>query len=159
MSEKLIRDKIPLIIMSKGEMVSFREAKGDEEFLQFLYAKLGEEYYEYVERGDLGELADMLEVIRALCSFFGTSPQELIKFYKPNRALSFSRKVLYEELQEVMYAFIKEKRLDKLSDMLDIMHALSIVSESSMEYVEYLADRKVKARGGFEKRYIFASEF
>ena len=73
MSEKLVRDNTPADIQRRFGLVSYRLPAGEEEFLQFLFAKLGEEYYKYIEAGDLDELARMFEVVRSLCAYFGSN--------------------------------------------------------------------------------------
>ena len=65
---KLVRDKIPNIIKAKGETPVVR-ILDEVEYKNELEKKLYEEYKEVIEAtGDdrLEELADMLEVIRAL---------------------------------------------------------------------------------------------
>ena len=60
---KLVRDKIPNII---GPTAKFHIAEYSNEYLGYLLAKLDEEVAEYKESGEIEELADILEVIRAL---------------------------------------------------------------------------------------------
>lgn len=77
---KLVRDKIPEVIQSTGK--SFRtRILSPEEYLHELNTKLQEECEEYHQAKDdqsaLEELADMLEVIRALADARGASWQEL----------------------------------------------------------------------------------
>lgn len=62
---KLVRDKIPSIIKSKGESCNIR-ILDDEEYLDELNIKLQEEMREYLESGDIEELADLEEVLRAI---------------------------------------------------------------------------------------------
>ena len=62
---KLIRDKIPEIIEEAGRNYEV-EVLEDEEYLLSLNNKLQEELEEYLEDGDILELADMLEVIYAI---------------------------------------------------------------------------------------------
>lgn len=62
---KLVRDKIPEIIKSKGESCTTR-ILNDEEYLNSLNIKLQEEVAEYLESGSVEELADIEEVLRAL---------------------------------------------------------------------------------------------
>ena len=78
MCEKLVRDRIPEFILRRGGVPSYRLPAGEEEFLQFLFCKLGEEYYEYIDGADLEELADMFEVVRSLCTHFNTTITELM---------------------------------------------------------------------------------
>lgn len=63
---KLVRDKIPEIIRQHGKTPVVRRIANQDEFAQMLVAKLSEEVAEYRESGSPVELADILEVIRAL---------------------------------------------------------------------------------------------
>lgn len=60
--KKLVRDKIPQIIKSNGEEPITR-ILDDEEYLKELNIKLTEEVKEYLEDGNVEELADIVEVI------------------------------------------------------------------------------------------------
>ncbi|MBO3283523.1 nucleoside triphosphate pyrophosphohydrolase [Paenibacillus sp. FSL M8-0228] len=79
---KLVRDRIPQLIMSQGMECRTRILE-PEEYKQELRTKLREEAEEYFEANKgqeaLEELADMLEVIRALVEVHGASVLELDK--------------------------------------------------------------------------------
>lgn len=79
---KLVRDRIPHIIMSQGKECRTR-ILDPEEYMQELRTKLREEAEEYFEaekdQDALEELADMLEVIRALAEVHGANAAELDK--------------------------------------------------------------------------------
>ena len=62
---KLVRDKIPEIIESNNESCNTR-ILDNAEYLQELNKKLKEEMTEYLESGDIEELADLEEVLRAI---------------------------------------------------------------------------------------------
>jgi len=62
---KLVRDKIPEIIQNNNEVCQTR-LLSDEEYIYELNIKLQEEMKEYLESGDVEELADLEEVIRAI---------------------------------------------------------------------------------------------
>jgi len=62
---KLVRDKIPDIIKAKGENCNTRILK-DDEYLIELNKKLQEEMNEYLTSGEVEELADLEEVLRAI---------------------------------------------------------------------------------------------
>ncbi|HMG65438.1 MAG TPA: nucleoside triphosphate pyrophosphohydrolase [Streptosporangiaceae bacterium] len=74
---KLVRDKIPQIIRSKGlEPVVYTASA--EEYAVRLRAKLREEVEEFIASGDdVEELADVLEVLYALAGQAGIDPQQL----------------------------------------------------------------------------------
>jgi predicted house-cleaning noncanonical NTP pyrophosphatase (MazG superfamily) len=63
--DKLVRDKIPEIIEADGKECEV-EVMDDEEYKEYLKDKLLEEAEEYVESGEIEELADVLEVIKSI---------------------------------------------------------------------------------------------
>lgn len=79
---KLVRDRIPHLIMSQGKECRTRILE-PEEYKQELRTKLCEEAEEYFEaekdQDALEELADMLEVIRALAEVHRANAAELDK--------------------------------------------------------------------------------
>lgn len=79
---KLVRDKIPHIITSSGKECKTR-ILDQEEYKQELRTKLREESEEYMSAASdqeaLEELADMLEVIRALAEVHGANTAQLDK--------------------------------------------------------------------------------
>jgi predicted house-cleaning noncanonical NTP pyrophosphatase (MazG superfamily) len=75
-AEKLVRDRIPDIIRDAGRAPETRVAAHDEQ-AALLRAKLYEEAGEYVATSDPAELADLLEVLHALASLHGLTPEQL----------------------------------------------------------------------------------
>jgi predicted house-cleaning noncanonical NTP pyrophosphatase (MazG superfamily) len=75
---KLVRDKIPQIIRSKGQVPIVYVASADE-YRTSLKAKLREEVQEFLDSDDPEELADILEVLYALAQDRGTDRQQLEK--------------------------------------------------------------------------------
>lgn len=75
---KLVRDKIPEIIREKGAIPKIHVAS-EEEYGTKLREKLSEEVQEYLEDPCIEELADILEVVYALCSLKGISKKKLEK--------------------------------------------------------------------------------
>ncbi|CAM3709703.1 phosphoribosyl-ATP pyrophosphohydrolase [Marinicrinis lubricantis] len=77
---KLVRDLIPEVIQSNGKNCRTK-ILNTEEYINELNIKLNEEIEEYHkainDQSALEELADILEVIRALAEAKGTSWQEL----------------------------------------------------------------------------------
>ena len=63
--DKLVRDRIPEIIEESGKHCETRILT-KEEHLEYLNKKLGEELNEYLESGDIEELADLEEVLRGI---------------------------------------------------------------------------------------------
>jgi predicted house-cleaning noncanonical NTP pyrophosphatase (MazG superfamily) len=74
--DKLVRDKIPEIIRKNGA-IPFTHVASDEEYLRRLEDKLEEEVGEFLSSSDVGELADILEVVYALCDFHGFDKDKL----------------------------------------------------------------------------------
>lgn len=77
---KLVRDKIPQIIEAQGETPVTRVLE-DGEYQAALGQKLREETAEYLESRELAELADILEVVYALCEADGHTLGELTDAY------------------------------------------------------------------------------
>jgi predicted house-cleaning noncanonical NTP pyrophosphatase (MazG superfamily) len=65
---KLVRDKIPEIIKSKGEKIKIRIAD-DKEYWEELKKKLKEEVDEFISSEEPEELADIYEVLHAIYDF------------------------------------------------------------------------------------------
>ncbi|WP_077618320.1 nucleoside triphosphate pyrophosphohydrolase [Bacillus sinesaloumensis] len=77
---KLVRDKIPGIIKTTGKRFRTRKLS-EQEYIIELRRKLLEEIAEYEEAGTdeqaLEELADVMEVIKSLAEFHGSSIDEI----------------------------------------------------------------------------------
>ena len=86
---KLVRDEIPESIERRGESVSVVRLTGDA-LLSALRQKLVEEAYEVLDaKGGhevIGELADVQEVVRAMCDALGVSLTEVEKEREAKRA-------------------------------------------------------------------------
>ena len=76
---KLVRDKIPELIQSQGEMPHTR-VLSDAEYTDALQQKLQEETKEFLCEKNLEELADILEVVYALADVIGNR-EELMQVY------------------------------------------------------------------------------
>lgn len=98
---KLVRDRIPEIIEGAGKSCTV-EVLPDQEYLRFLDQKLNEELLEYQESKSLEELADLLEVIRAVVTARGWSWEELerVRADKAEKRGAFDRKLLLKEVEE-----------------------------------------------------------
>ena len=73
---KLVRDRIPEIIAGNGGECETRILDRDE-YRRALREKLREEVAEYEKDGTLEELADIMEVVRALAAADGADAGEL----------------------------------------------------------------------------------
>lgn len=95
---KLVRDKIPEIIRSKGrEPVS--HVATDQEYHEKLNQKLQEEVNEYLHGEKAEELADILEVVEALAIEKNVTMEELavIKKKKFDDRGGFAGKIILEQ--------------------------------------------------------------
>ncbi len=82
---KLVRDKIPEKIEKNNEKPII-EVLDDIKYLKELKLKLSEELNEYLENGDIEELADLQEVILAILKFQDTSLEDFERI-RINKAL------------------------------------------------------------------------
>ena len=81
---KLVRDRIPEIIKSDGKKPII-EILSNEEYLKELDKKLNEEVAEYQTDKSIEEMADVLEVLFAICEARGYSVEELLKVREAKR--------------------------------------------------------------------------
>ncbi|MBQ8749594.1 MAG: nucleoside triphosphate pyrophosphohydrolase [Clostridia bacterium] len=98
---KLVRDKIPEIINSEGRTCKTR-ILDDAEFLDSFNQKLQEELQEYLDSGNVEELADLEEVIRAILDAKNISYSnfENIRKLKVQKRGAFKDKILLESVDE-----------------------------------------------------------
>lgn len=99
--DKLVRDHIPTIIAKKGKKTTHHQAD-DEEYWQKLTEKLQEEVDEFMADQNLEELADIIEVIYAICDFkkFKHSQLEKTRTSKLKDRGGFSAKIILDEIQD-----------------------------------------------------------
>ncbi|MCA1054320.1 nucleoside triphosphate pyrophosphohydrolase [Rossellomorea aquimaris] len=95
---KLVRDKIPEIIESNSKNFSIKFLN-DEDYIKYLREKAYEELDEYcaaeTDREAVEELADLLEVMRAVAKHHGTSIEEVeaVRKDKADKRGGFEEKV------------------------------------------------------------------
>jgi len=99
---KLVRDRIPEIIISNGEQPITR-VLNDVEYKKCLEDKLYEEYKEVIDssgKDRLEELADVLEIIRAIAILEGSSLEEVVNIAndKSNKRGSFEKRLFLEKV-------------------------------------------------------------
>jgi|SRR3989344_4203612 len=96
--DKLVRDKIPDYIKSKGGNVIFHIAN-DKEYWLKLKEKLHEEVSEFLKAESIEEMADILEVIDAIINYKSFSRKELenIKNKKAKERGKFQDKIILDE--------------------------------------------------------------
>ncbi len=97
--DKLVRDRIPEIIRGQGGEPVTR-VLDREEYLERLDQKLREELEEYLESGELEELADLCEAMRAAVEARGWSWDELeaVRKEKAARCGAFAQRLLLERV-------------------------------------------------------------
>ena len=98
---KLVRDRIPEIITNSGKQCECSKLS-DDEYITMLDAKLNEELAEYQESKSMEELADLLEVIRAVAMARGSSIDEVeeIRRDKAAKRGAFEQKILLVEVRD-----------------------------------------------------------
>lgn len=98
---KLVRDRIPEIITNSGKQCDCITLS-DDEYITMLDAKLNEELAEYQESKSMEELADLLEVIRAVAKARGSSIDEVeaIRRDKAGKRGGFEQKILLVEVRD-----------------------------------------------------------
>lgn len=97
MSGKLVRDRIPEIIEKDGKTPIIRPLS-DKEYLEELDKKLNEEIAEYQEDKSIEEMADVLEVLLAICEARGYSVEELdaVREEKKEKRGVFKNRIFWE---------------------------------------------------------------
>lgn len=103
MYKKLVRDRIPEIILSKGETPITR-VLDDMEYKEELEKKLHEEYLEVLDaegENRIEELADMLEVMEALASVENKTLEDVlsVKAKKQEKRGAFKDKIYLEGVE------------------------------------------------------------
>ena len=98
---KLVRDRIPEIIRTAGKECTC-SVMNDDDYLTALDEKLNEELKEYQESKSMEELADLLEVIRAVAAARGSSIEEVerIRVEKARERGEYKLKLFLEEVVE-----------------------------------------------------------
>lgn len=93
---KLVRDKIPEIIIADGKKPIIR-ILDNAEYLQELDKKLNEEIAEYQADKSVEEMADVLEVLFAICEARGHSIEELmeVRNAKKEKRGGFEQKIFW----------------------------------------------------------------
>lgn len=98
---KLVRDKIPEIISRDGKIPVARMLT-DDEYRYYLKKKLKEEAAEFNESETLDELADIMEVVLAMCNAYGYSSiaLDMARYRKRRERGGFSKKLLLERVYD-----------------------------------------------------------
>lgn len=98
---KLVRDKIPTIIMASGKSCSI-DILDQQQYMLHLNAKLQEELQEYLASGDIEELADLEEVLRAILDVKGVTYQQFegIRQDKVTKCGAFRDRILLTSVDD-----------------------------------------------------------
>ncbi len=98
---KLVRDKIPQIIQSNGQSCKTR-VLDNKEYLEQLNIKLKEELDEYLESGEVEELADIEEVLRAILKAKGCDYASFDKLRqsKVDKRGAFDNRIFLESTED-----------------------------------------------------------
>lgn len=158
--KKLVRDKIPEIIAKSGKTCSI-EFLSNDEYLKMLDAKLDEEVNEYHQDNNLEELADILEVIRAITVARGYSLEELEKIRQQKATVkgTFDKKILLKEVSEAIAASHKSKQPKwDLQEAVALIHLYieenGNVSEEKIHWFSKLCKKKAFLNGiQIDERY------
>ena len=123
--KKLVRDKIPEIIKQKEHKEAIVRILDDNEYLFELNRKIKEELNEYLESGDIEELADLEEVLRAILDSKGVTYEEFEKIRQEKVEFYFAQiKKLFEGLKMVLSS----------STDFSLYHTLMEISKESKVY-------------------------
>lgn len=95
---KLVRDNIPEIISARGEECTFHIASTSE-YEQKLIEKFAEEVKEFQEDQSIDEMADIFEVIDAICKLKGIKKEEILKIQEEKRLKrgGFEKMIILDE--------------------------------------------------------------
>ncbi len=98
---QLVRDKTPKIIKDNG-MIATTHVANDNEMFVMLQKKLKEEVWEFMIDESVEELADILEVIYAICENKWFSIEEIEKIRKEKRKEKgwFDKKIILDKVEE-----------------------------------------------------------
>lgn len=98
---KLVRDRIPEIIAGCGNRAVCTVLQ-DSEYLSALEKKLSEETAEYLREPSLEEMADIMEVLTAICKARGFDTAELqhVQQKKARERGGFEKKIFLHKVLE-----------------------------------------------------------
>jgi len=97
---KLVRDRIPEIIKENGD-VAITHIADDKEYKKSLIKKLKEEIDEFLKDPNKEEIADILEVLYAVCDLQGVSKEEVesIRRKKAEKRGGFKKRIILDKTE------------------------------------------------------------
>lgn len=100
---KLVRDRIPEIIKESKQIPEY-VILSDEEYMAELNKKLKEETAEYLTSNEIEDLADILEVVFAICEARGISEDNIqeVRKEKAIRRGGFQNKILLKTVKKAL---------------------------------------------------------
>jgi predicted house-cleaning noncanonical NTP pyrophosphatase (MazG superfamily) len=84
-TQKLVRDKIPQIIIEGGKKPIFESLSGGK-FKSKLFEKLTEEHAELISNINIDEIADMIEILLTIAKLEGHGEQEVLSYLYQKRS-------------------------------------------------------------------------
>ncbi len=100
---KLVRDRVPEIIKESKQIPEY-VILSDEEYMAELNKKLKEETAEYLTSNGIEDLADILEVVFAICDARGISEDKIqeVRKEKAIRRGGFQNKILLKTVKKAL---------------------------------------------------------
>lgn len=97
---KLIRDKIPELLKQSGKTFVTHRAS-EKEYWEKLKLKLLEEVYEFSENDNTEELADILEIVDAICEYkkINKTTLQSVKNKKMRDRGKFTKRIILKEVK------------------------------------------------------------
>lgn len=83
--QKLVRDRIPEVMASEGKLATVKRING-EQLQRELFEKLTEEHVELLDKPELDEIADMMEVLLSIAQTLGHSEEQALLAVREKRA-------------------------------------------------------------------------
>lgn len=98
--DKLIRDKVPEVIAADGKKHKTR-VLSEAELQKYLIAKLHEEVAEFEKQPSVEEIADIVEVLKALAMQLGSSMDEVeqVRIEKHRKRGGFEKRLFLEYVE------------------------------------------------------------
>lgn len=125
---KLVRDNIPEIICQSGGTVAYRQLDMPS-YVDALDNKLAEEVQEYLSDKNLEEMADILEVLFAICKARGYTVEELLakREQKAQERGGFEKRIFLEYVEDAPEP--KKNHYAHKVKLADVLEGMEFASE------------------------------